>query len=162
MREDFVRQLSQQVVVVRLDGAGCVANRCCETAFFANGSGLAAYQNEALAARYRALVGEARKAGGDPLAEAVAEGYHKLLAYKDEYEVARLHTEHLEAGLAEAFDGVRRIEFHMAPPVFSRRGPDASMTPAPRSLVENLDLGEAQAGAQPQVGPSTRVPPKQC
>ena len=40
---------------------------------------------------------------------AVAEGYFKLLAYKDEYEVARLHAETLEGELAEAFDGVKRV-----------------------------------------------------
>ena len=63
----------------------------------------------------------ARQAGGDALAGAVAEGYFKLLSYKDEYEVARLHAETLEAALAESFDGVRRIRFHLAPPVLARK-----------------------------------------
>ena len=59
---------------------------------------LADYQDEALARRFAALVGEAgaaeRRAGGDGRFTAgVAFGYHKLLAYKDEYEVARLLLE---------------------------------------------------------------------
>jgi len=51
----------------------------------------------------------------------VAEGYFKLLAYKDEYEVARLHAETLERALADSFDGIRRIRFHLAPPIMARR-----------------------------------------
>src|SRR5690606_32090770 len=56
------------------------------------------YQNEAYAARYAKLVERVRAAearvmpGASALTEAVARGYHKLLAYKDEYEVARLYT----------------------------------------------------------------------
>ncbi|MCB2157123.1 MAG: indolepyruvate ferredoxin oxidoreductase family protein, partial [Rhodobacteraceae bacterium] len=50
---------------------------------------LAAYQDRAYADRFRALVDRAP----EPLKEAVAKGYHHLLAYKDEYEVARLHLE---------------------------------------------------------------------
>ena len=62
-------------------------------------SDLRAYQNTAYAARYRALVGRAREAerarapGRKGFGEAVARAYHKLLAYKDEYEVARLYTD---------------------------------------------------------------------
>jgi len=82
---------------------------------------LTGYQNARLARRYTRLVERARDAGGDPLAEAVAEGYFKLLAYKDEYEVARLHAETLERALADSFDGIRRIRFHLAPPIMARR-----------------------------------------
>ncbi len=85
---------------------------------------LARYQNARLARRYRAFVEQARAAGGEPLAEAVAEGYYKLLAYKDEYEVARLHAETLETALSEAFEGGGRVSFHLAPPLLSRNGPD--------------------------------------
>ena len=62
-------------------------------------SDLRAYQDTAYAARYRALVGCAREAerarapGRKGFGEAVARAYHKLLAYKDEYEVARLYTD---------------------------------------------------------------------
>ena len=87
---------------------------------------LVAYQDEDLAARYRNRVSAIAKleqdktAGLSGLAEAVARGYHKLLAYKDEYEVARLYT---DAAFGEAitrnFDGVRKLEFHLAPPLLS-------------------------------------------
>ncbi|MEM7743825.1 MAG: indolepyruvate ferredoxin oxidoreductase family protein [Pseudomonadota bacterium] len=80
------------------------------------------------ARRYRKLVdraAEAEKAvGREGLAEAVAEGYFKLMAYKDEYEVARLHVETLETELAEAFDNVGKISFHMAPPIFGKKDAD--------------------------------------
>jgi indolepyruvate ferredoxin oxidoreductase len=80
---------------------------------------LAAYQNPALAAKYRALVDRS----GD-LREAVATGYHKLLAYKDEYEVARLHVESAERLTAEAFEGDLKLSFHLAPPLLGGTGAD--------------------------------------
>ena len=50
----------------------------------------------------------------------MARGYHKLLAYKDEYEVARLYTDGaFKAQLEQNFDGVTKIEFHLAPPLLS-------------------------------------------
>jgi indolepyruvate ferredoxin oxidoreductase len=86
---------------------------------------LTGYQSARYARRYRALVDRAmaaeKAAGGEGFAEAVAEGYYKLMAYKDEYEVARLHVEHLERELSEAFDGVQKIHFHMAPPILGRK-----------------------------------------
>ncbi|QHQ34584.1 indolepyruvate ferredoxin oxidoreductase family protein [Algicella marina] len=92
---------------------------------------LTAYQNASLAARYRAAVAAAEKL--DPeFALAVARGYHKLLAYKDEYEVARLHSETIEAQVAEAFDGTRRMRFHLAPPILG--GKDANGHPRKRAF----------------------------
>jgi indolepyruvate ferredoxin oxidoreductase len=82
---------------------------------------LAGYQNARYARRYRRMVDAARAAGGDALAEAVALGYFKLLSYKDEYEVARLHAETLDHALSEAFDNVGRVHFHLAPPVLGRK-----------------------------------------
>jgi indolepyruvate ferredoxin oxidoreductase len=89
---------------------------------------LAAYQNGALAERYRAKVQwmanleRERTPGRFGLAEAVAKSYFKLLAYKDEYEVARLFSDgRFERLLANQFEGVRRIEFHLAPPLLARR-----------------------------------------
>ena len=89
---------------------------------------LADYQDDALASRYLARVSAvaalegARTPGQTGLAEAVAAGYFKLLAYKDEYEVARLFTNGaFAARLAREFDGTRSISFHMAPPLFARR-----------------------------------------
>jgi indolepyruvate ferredoxin oxidoreductase len=92
------------------------------------------YQDAAYAARYRALVERVRAAetalGGDAartlaLTEAVARQYARLLAVKDEYEVARLYTEgRFMHELAETFERWDRIVFHMAPPLLARRGAD--------------------------------------
>jgi indolepyruvate ferredoxin oxidoreductase len=90
---------------------------------------LTAYQNAAYGARYRDRVAqvtaaEAAKAPGKcGLAEAVARNLFKLMAYKDEYEVARLYGngEFLRQ-VAQEFDGERlRFEFHLAPPLLARR-----------------------------------------
>jgi indolepyruvate ferredoxin oxidoreductase len=88
---------------------------------------LRAYQNAALADRFRALVTQAPEG----LREAVAAGYHKLLAYKDEYEVARLHLETAAKAQAE-FEGDLRLTFHLAPPFLS--GPDHNGRPAKRAF----------------------------
>jgi len=89
---------------------------------------LAAYQDEAYAKRYLALVKHideierARVPGRHDLAEAAAHYYFKLLAIKDEYEVARLYSDGSFARqIAAAFEGEPHLEFHLAPPVFSRK-----------------------------------------
>ena len=91
---------------------------------------LTGYQNVALAERYRALVDRVRAVeqrdtpGQTALAEAVARNYAKLLAYKDEYEVARLFTEAAFAAQLESqFEGDFRLKFHLAPPLFAARDP---------------------------------------
>ena len=91
---------------------------------------LTGYQNAALAERYRALVDRVRAVeqrdapGQTALAEAVARNYAKLLAYKDEYEVARLFTEAaFAAQLDSQFEGDFRLKFHLAPPLFARAIP---------------------------------------
>jgi indolepyruvate ferredoxin oxidoreductase len=81
------------------------------------------YQNAGLAERYRKLVKQVRDAAtdrgfGDELPRAVAINYAKLLAYKDEYEVARLYTDgRFEKQLREQFDGDFKISFNLAPPL---------------------------------------------
>ncbi|NKB27288.1 MAG: indolepyruvate ferredoxin oxidoreductase family protein [Rhodobacteraceae bacterium] len=81
---------------------------------------LTAYQGPKLATKYRARLAEIT----DPrLKEAVAQGYHKLLSYKDEYEVARLLRD-TRAQAASAFDGDVKLSFHLAPPILSKTGPD--------------------------------------
>ena len=87
---------------------------------------LVGYQNEALAERFEDRVAAVRKAeealgGGESLTKAVAKTYFKLLAYKDEYEVARLHTrpEFLDSVKRDFGDGAK-LRFHMAPPLLSR------------------------------------------
>ncbi len=81
---------------------------------------LAKYDGRRLARRYRKLVARAE----DPaLKEAIAKGYHKVLSYKDEYEVARLLLQS-EAAARAKFDGDLRLTYHLAPPLLSRMGPD--------------------------------------
>jgi indolepyruvate ferredoxin oxidoreductase len=81
---------------------------------------LRAYQGGRLAKRYLKRL----ETITDPaMKEAVAKGYHKLLAYKDEYEVARLLTQ-TRAKAEAAFDGDLKISYHMAPPMLSRVGAD--------------------------------------
>ena len=92
---------------------------------------LSGYQDAAYAARYRKLVERAREAealmgGGSEakLAEAVARNYFKLMAYKDEYEVARLHSDPAFArAIGAMFEGNYRLKFHLAPPVFNKPDP---------------------------------------
>jgi indolepyruvate ferredoxin oxidoreductase len=89
---------------------------------------LTGYQNAALAKRYQAVVEQVRaaeqKTGKTGLAAAVARNYAKLLAYKDEYEVARLHAETaFQAGLDQQFEGDYKVKFHLAPPLFASRDP---------------------------------------
>ena len=88
---------------------------------------LADYQDEALAERYRQRIAQIAEAernktpASSGLADAVARGYHKLLAYKDEYEVARLFTHPaFETALAEQFEVRGKLSFHLAPPLLAR------------------------------------------
>jgi indolepyruvate ferredoxin oxidoreductase len=93
---------------------------------------LTAYQNADYARRYRIWVEKARtveaeKAPGHcGLAEAVARYLFKLMAYKDEYEVARLYSEtSFLDRVRSTFDGDKlRFEFHLAPPLLARRNPE--------------------------------------
>ena len=86
------------------------------------------YQNAAYADRYRALVERARQQEATlgmarpALALAVAKNYYKLLAYKDEYEVARLHSSpEFAKQLRETFAGNYRLRFNLAPPLIAKR-----------------------------------------
>jgi indolepyruvate ferredoxin oxidoreductase len=85
---------------------------------------LTGYQSSRLAKRYRTLVDRVRRQSaaefGDGLTRAVAVNYAKLLAYKDEYEVARLFTDgRFEKQLKDQFDGDYTFSFHLAPPMMS-------------------------------------------
>ena len=80
---------------------------------------LTAYQDAAYAERYITLVERTRKlgAGDTALSEAVARNYFKLLAYKDEYEVARLFSDpQFQKSLAAGFEGDYRLNFHITLP----------------------------------------------
>jgi indolepyruvate ferredoxin oxidoreductase len=79
---------------------------------------LGEFQGPALAAKYSETLDRV----SDPrLKEAVARGYHKLLAYKDEYEVARLLSSTLEKARTE-FDGDLKLSYHLSPPILARTG----------------------------------------
>ena len=90
---------------------------------------LTGYQDAAYAARYRAWVEKAkaveaaRAPGKHGLADAVARYLFKLMAYKDEYEVARLYTDgRFLTQVENTFSGDNlRFEFHLAPPLLARR-----------------------------------------
>lgn len=85
------------------------------------------YQDAAYAARYRTLVDRVRtaewdKAGSTALTETVARYYFKLMAYKDEYEVARLYTSgEFQRRLQQQFEGDFEVRFHLAPPLFAKK-----------------------------------------
>jgi len=88
---------------------------------------LAEWQNAAYADKYATFVREIARTefmrtGTDRFSREVAVSLYKLMAYKDEYEVARLHTEtgFLE-GLKDRFDGNFSPRFHMAPPLFAKK-----------------------------------------
>ncbi|WP_425045494.1 indolepyruvate ferredoxin oxidoreductase family protein [Primorskyibacter sp. S87] len=81
---------------------------------------LVLYQGKRLAKRYRRMLDGIEDSD---LKLAVAEGYHKLLSYKDEYEVARLLLSSREKAKNE-FDGDLKMTFHLAPPVLGGKGPD--------------------------------------
>ncbi len=90
---------------------------------------LADYRDAAYAARYRALVERVRRAEksaghGEALTGAVARAYHKLLAAKDEWEVARLFAAaEFQHALAREFEGDYRLRFHLGAWPFARRDP---------------------------------------
>jgi indolepyruvate ferredoxin oxidoreductase len=89
---------------------------------------LTGYQNAAYAKQYedfvRGVMQREQAVGGDaslPFTRAVAQSLMKLMAYKDEYEVARLYTDgEFLKSLRHQFEGDVQLEFYMAPPVLSR------------------------------------------
>ena len=92
---------------------------------------LTGYQDAAYGERYRRLVERAREAeravapDREDLGWAVAKSYFKLLAIKDEYEVARLFTTgEFEAKLKRQFEGDFKLKFHLAPPVMNPTDPN--------------------------------------
>jgi indolepyruvate ferredoxin oxidoreductase len=97
---------------------------------------LAGYQNAAYAAQYRSFVDKVRAVegplGSERLSRAVARYLFKLMAFKDEYEVARLHTgAAFTARLNAMFEGDWRIVHHLAPPALARRNDKGELVKQP-------------------------------
>jgi len=92
---------------------------------------LTAYQNTAYGKRYADRLALLRAAearavpGSTAVTEAAARNLFKLMAIKDEYEVARLYTDgSFAAELGKQFQSYEKLEFHLAPPIMGRRGND--------------------------------------
>ncbi|MEJ8858318.1 indolepyruvate ferredoxin oxidoreductase family protein [Variovorax robiniae] len=88
---------------------------------------LTQYQNAAYAEQYKAFVGrvqqvETARVGKNTLTEAVARYLFKLMAYKDEYEVARLHTDQSFLDRVNGmFEGDFKLNYHLAPPLTAKK-----------------------------------------
>ena len=117
------------------------------------------YQDEAWARRYRATIERVREAerphGSEALTEAAARALFKLMAYKDEYEVARLH---MESGfldeLRENFEGDYKVQ--LSPRAAVPRGRQGRARPAPEAAVRPLDP-DADAAARAHEAPARRA-----
>jgi indolepyruvate ferredoxin oxidoreductase len=97
---------------------------------------LTGYQDTAYAARYKAFVDKVRAAekplGTTKLGEAVARCLFKLMAYKDEYEVARLHTDPaFAAKIGAMFEGDYKLVHHLAPPAIAKKNARGELVKQP-------------------------------
>jgi indolepyruvate ferredoxin oxidoreductase len=98
---------------------------------------LTGYQDAAYAAQYKAFVDKVRAAEApltatNKLSEAVARYLFKLMAYKDEYEVARLHTDPaFTSKIQSMFEGEYKLVHHLAPPMFARRNAKGELIKRP-------------------------------
>ena len=99
---------------------------------------LVSYWNRSYAQRYSSLILRVRQAaasleGGDDFVWAVARAAYKLMAYKDEYEVARLYTDgRFHAALREEFEVTGKLQVHLAPPLFAGKDPATGL---PRKIA---------------------------
>jgi indolepyruvate ferredoxin oxidoreductase len=100
---------------------------------------LTQYQDSAYAQSYQSFVARVQEAeqrgasnGALPLSEAVARYLFKLMAYKDEYEVARLHTDAAFQNKVDAlFEGDYKLHFHLAPPLWASRNERGELQKSP-------------------------------
>ncbi len=97
---------------------------------------LTAYQNADYADQYQLFVSRVRVAesslGKEVLTEAVARNLFKLMAYKDEYEVARLHSDAaFHARLASQFEGDFKLKVHLAPPMIAKKNERGELVKQP-------------------------------
>jgi indolepyruvate ferredoxin oxidoreductase len=83
---------------------------------------LTQYQNAAYADKYTAFIDKVLQQTSPAFADAVARNLFKLMAYKDEYEVARLHSdESFLKRIADQFEGDFTLNYHLAPPLIARK-----------------------------------------
>jgi len=98
---------------------------------------LTGYQNAAYASEYQAFVekvkaAEAKLGTSTKLSEAVARYLFKLMAYKDEYEVARLHTDKaFTDNIANMFEGDYKLVHHLAPPLTAKKNAKGELVKQP-------------------------------
>jgi indolepyruvate ferredoxin oxidoreductase len=97
---------------------------------------LTGYQDAAYAAQYQQFVEKVRVAeaplGGTRLSEAVARYLFKLMAFKDEYEVARLHSDPaFLARIAAQFEGDYQLKYHLAPPLMAKHNDKGELIKQP-------------------------------
>jgi indolepyruvate ferredoxin oxidoreductase len=130
---DWGRRLAHEPQAVLADGAQRVApqvqdDMTTDELIHHRQQHLTAYQNAALSRRYSdrlARFGAAIGPEGAALLRQAAISYARVLAYKDEYEVARLFTAPaFRDGLSRAFEGRFRIALNLAPPLLAGKGPD--------------------------------------
>ncbi len=116
---------------------------------------LTAYHNAGYAAEYRRFVDRARVAeqrvspGGEALTRAVAWNLHKLMAYKDEYEVARLLTDaSFQEKINDTFDKPAKVIFHLHPPLLRTFGFKKKMSFGPwfRPVLQLMASSKALRG----------------
>ncbi|WP_288730056.1 indolepyruvate ferredoxin oxidoreductase family protein [uncultured Pseudoxanthomonas sp.] len=123
---DTAAATADGVVLLPLDDARL--SRTLDEAIARRSAFLIDYQDAAYAARYTDFVAQVREAesarapGSTALTEAVARYLFKLMAYKDEYEVARLYTSgEFQRQLEQQFEGDYTLQFHLAPPLLAKR-----------------------------------------
>ncbi|QPF86478.1 indolepyruvate ferredoxin oxidoreductase family protein [Bradyrhizobium genosp. L] len=123
--------LQRVVSAARFKSAGAApAKRTLDETIAFRAKFLTDYQDEAYAKRYFDDVARVRAAetaaapGSQDLTEAFAKGLFKLMAYKDEYEVARLYSDgEFTRALREQFDGNPKLKVLLAPPLLAQRDP---------------------------------------
>ncbi len=131
------------------------------------------YQNRAYAARYAGEVHRVREAesacrpGDTALTRAVAGALFKLMAYKDEYEVARLYAESdFLTRIADQFEGAYELRFHLAPPILGGRDPASAQAqlrsvgadPFPDPGETTPSAGHPFRSLRPERGTTDRTP----
>ena len=86
------------------------------------------YQSKSYAKEYEQFVKYVQVQTSDKLAVSTAKNLFKLMAYKDEYEVARLHTKSFfRERIEKMFEGDYRVYYHLAPPLFAKRNQNGEL-----------------------------------